>query len=179
VTLTDALSRRRSVREFAAAPLTDDEVAHLLWAAQGVTSSDGKRTAPSAGALYPLELYVVDAGGVSRYRPADHALTAVRSGDLRAALAAVAVEQDWIAIAPLVVVILGVTGRTAAKYGDRADRYVALEAGHAAQNLLLQATALGLAGVPVGAFHDADLADLLDLPDGWVPLELVPVGRPA
>jgi SagB-type dehydrogenase family enzyme len=166
--LETALSARRSIRDFSPVALTPEEFGQLLWAAQGVTSSDGKRTAPSAGGLYPLEVYALTADGMFHYLPDGHEVEVLTDDDLRAALAEAALEQEWIAEAPAVFVIVGVEARTAAKYGDRATRYVALEAGHAAQNVLLQATALGLAPtVPSVAPHRIT-------PDTWLIPNLPP-----
>jgi len=178
VSLEEALAGRRSVREFSSRSLTPDEIGQLLWAAQGETTDDGRRTAPSAGGTYPLELCAVTADGVFRYLPAGHALRLVRSGDVRADLARAAVGQAFVGQAPLVVVVAAVPSRTEARYGSRAARYVALEAGHAAQNVLLQAVALDLAAVPVGSFDDASLADLVGLAEDEMPLYLLPVGHP-
>jgi SagB-type dehydrogenase family enzyme len=178
VSLEEALAGRRSVREYSAQTLTLGEIGQLLWAAQGVTSGDGRRTAPSAGATYPLELYAVTVDGVHHYLPAEHALSLVRPGDIRADLARAAVAQAFVAEAPLVVVVAAVPARTEARYGARAARYVALEAGHAAQNLLLEAVALGLVGVPVGSFDDEAVAELVGLGDGEEPLYLLPIGHP-
>ncbi|MDH4234685.1 MAG: SagB/ThcOx family dehydrogenase [Gallionella sp.] len=180
--LEEALAQRRSTREFAPGALTLDEVSRLAWAAQGVTAPE-RRTAPSAGATYPLEVYLVAcdvgglAAGVYRYRPESHRLEAVSVGDLRVPLAAAAVDQKWISRAAMVVGFAAVFERTTARYGKRGERYVHMEAGHAAQNLLLQAAALGLGATPVGAFNDAAVARLLRLPAGEAPLYLVPVGR--
>lgn len=178
MTLEEALRLRHSVRAFTAETLTIHEVAQLLWAAQGITHGDGYRTAPSAGALYPLELYLVTGTAYARYEPVGHRLATLRQGDLRRALARAAGGQSAVGTAPAVFVIAGVRERTAAKYGTRAERYVVLEAGHAAENLLLEATALGLGGVPVGAFDDASVRRVLDLPAGRTPLYLLPVGHP-
>jgi SagB-type dehydrogenase family enzyme len=175
--LEQALRRRRSIREYTSRPLSAREIGQLLWAAQGVTSSEGFRTAPSAGALYPLEVYVATAQGFYHYEPTGHRLTQRSSRDLRPALQRAA-HQDPVGRAPAVFVIAGVYTRTAAKYGERAERYVVLEAGHAAQNLLLEAVALGLGAVPVGAFDDAGVQQALDLPSGYQPLYLIPVGHP-
>jgi SagB-type dehydrogenase family enzyme len=176
--LEATLAGRRSVREFRSERLNESEVAQLLWAAQGVTSSLGLRAAPSAGALYPLELYVVTAEGTSRYDPHDHALEVISAEDLRARVQRAALRQEPVGAAPAVFMIAGVFERTAAKYGRRAPRYVHMEAGHAAQNLLLQAEALGLGGVPIGAFDDDAVAEALSLPDDHAPLYLIPVGHP-
>jgi SagB-type dehydrogenase family enzyme len=182
--LNEALAARRSTRSFSARALPLDSVSQLLWAAQGVTHPDGLRTAPSAGALYPLELYLLAgavqdlAPGIYRYRPAEHRLQPTVNGDLRAELAAAALGQDWIRQAPAALVIAGVYERTGRKYGARAQRYVHIETGHAAQNVLLQAVALGLGGTAVGAFDDRALQRLLQLPADQQPLLVVPLGVP-
>ena len=179
LSLEEALARRRSVRSFSPRALTAAEVGQLLWAAQGVTDEQGRRTAPSAGATYPLEVYAVTPEGVSRYLPGEHALRPVRAGDVRPELGAAALGQESVASAPLVVVISGVVARMAARYGSRADRYVWLEAGHAAQNVLLQAVALDLGAVPIGAFDDDRVRAVVGAPADEAPLYLVPVGHPA
>ncbi len=179
VSLEEALSRRRSVREFAAKPLPEASLSQLLWAAQGITHPDGLRTAPSAGALYPLEVYVATAIGFYHYNPQRHELERRSSSDLRPALARAALEQESIRQAGSVIVFAAVVERTARKYGPaRAPRYVFIEVGHAAQNVLLQATALGLGAVPVGAFHDAEVQRALSLPKDEEPVYLVPIGYP-
>jgi len=180
MSLTEALSRRRSVRDFRDDPLTAEQIGQLLWAAQGITEPGrGLRTAPSAGALYPLQVYVVKSDGAFRYEPESHALTALTPRDLRRSLAEAALNQASVAAAPVDFLISGDYSVTAAKYGPRAERYVHLEAGHAAQNLLLQATALGLGAVPVGAFRDDAVAKVLGLPQAETPLYVIPVGHPA
>ena len=179
LSLEEALASRRSVRGFTGAELTSGEIGQLLWSAQGVTDAAGHRTAPSAGALYPLELDVVTADGLARYEPDGHRLAFRSLVDLRPALRLAALDQAAVEEAPVVIVISGVVERTAARYGvERAERYVALEAGHAAQNVLLEAVSLGLGAVPMGAFADQAVRQVLDLPDGESPLYLIPVGRP-
>jgi SagB-type dehydrogenase family enzyme len=179
ISLEEALQARRSIRSFTAAALTRAEIGQLLWAAQGVTDADGHRTAPSAGALYPLELDVVTADGLARYVPDGHRLARRGPADLRPALRQAALDQPAVGEAPLVIVISGVVERTAARYGaERAERYVALEAGHAAQNILLESVSLGLGAVPVGAFDDAAVRRVLALADGEAPLYLIVVGHP-
>lgn len=177
VSLERSLLQRGSTREFSDRTLTDAELGQLLWAAQG-ERADG-RNAPSAGGLHPLELYVVDAGGIAHYRPARHELARVSDVDVRANLASAALDQRAFHTAPAVVVVAGVTERMAVKYGTRAERYVLIEVGHAAQNLLLQAAVLGLGAVPTGAFRDGEVADLLGLDDGTQPWYLIPIGHPA
>ncbi|MHC5011935.1 MAG: SagB/ThcOx family dehydrogenase [Planctomycetota bacterium] len=177
VSLEEALQRRASLRTLRTDPLSREQIAQLLWAAQG-TNRPGRRTAPSAGALYPLELYVVTARGVSRYDPTGHRLLPHREGDRRAALYGAALNQDPLREAPAVFVIAGVYERTQRKYGARAARYVHMEVGHAGQNLLLQAAAMGLACVPIGAFDDGRVHRVLELPGRHQPLYLIPVGYP-
>jgi SagB-type dehydrogenase family enzyme len=179
VALEETLYRRRSVREFSARPLTEQQIGQLLWAAQGITSSDGLRTAPSAGALYGLEIYVVTSAGFYHYAPEGHQLERRSEDDLRPALCRAALDQESILGAGAVFVISAVYARIAAKYGkERGVRYAHLEAGHAAQNLLLQAVALGLGGVSVGAFRDEQVQNVLSLPADQSPLYLIPIGVP-
>lgn len=177
ISLEETLAQRRSVREFSDDPLTIEEIGQLMWAAQGITSPAGQRTAPSAGALYPLEVYVVLRDGVYHYEPAEHQLRLRLRGDARQALFVAALEQGAVASAPVNIVIAAVYARTSVKYGDRTARYVALEAGHAAQNILLQAVALNLGAVPIGAFYDDQVKVALNLPSDHEPLYVIPVGR--
>jgi SagB-type dehydrogenase family enzyme len=178
LSLEQAIARRRSVRSFTDQGLTDAELSQLLWAAQGITDPRGFRAAPSAGALYPLELYVVSTFGFYHYQAHGHRLELLTEEDLRLAVWKVGLEQNALRDAPVVFLISAVFQRTAAKYGARAERYVYLEAGHAAQNLLLQAVALGLGAVPIGAFYDDELQVALSLPVDHKPLYLIPVGHP-
>ena len=177
--LAEALARRRSVRDFLDRPLSQERVARLAWAAQGITDpTRGFRTAPSAGALYPIELYVVTADGVSRYLPRTHAFEAVDVGDKREALAKAAVNQTWVARAPATFVVTAVYERTTKKYGQRGVRYATIEVGHVCQNISLQAFALGLGSVSVGAFHDHEVQRIIGAPKHHRPLCLVCVGYP-
>ena len=179
LSLEETLLLRRSMREYRDQPLDLAEISQLLWAAQGITNPAGYRTAPSAGALYPLEIYIVTEAGVFHYLPTDHALHAVLEGDFRKSLHISALSQEAILNAPLVLIVTAVYERTQAKYGARrSPRYVHLEAGHAAQNVLLQAVSLGLGAVPIGAFHDEDVQAVLMLPEDHQPLYLIPVGYP-
>ncbi len=184
VSVERALAARRSLRRFAREPLPLAAASLLLWAAQGVTDRDGHRTAPSAGALYPLETYLVAgavsglAPGVYRYDPRRHRLALAKPGDPRQDVARAALDQDWVGEAPAILAIAGVYRRTERKYRRRAPRYVHMEVGHAAQNVYLQAEALGLGTTVVGAFRDEELARALGLPERTVPLALLPVGRP-
>lgn len=175
VSLEAVILKRRSVRDFSDVPVSTEDLSQILWAAQGVT--DGYfRTAPSAGALYPIEVYVVMGAGVYRYMPDGHFIEQIKSGDLRLELASAALGQGFIADAPLILVIAAVFERTASKYGERGARYVYAEAGHVAQNVCLQATALGLSTVPVGAFYDKKLQLALGLLADHRPIYIMPIG---
>jgi SagB-type dehydrogenase family enzyme len=178
VSLEAAIAARRSVREFTAEALSLGEISQLLWAAQGITDPRGLRAAPSAGALYPLELYVSTADGSYHYVPHQHSLEVVGEEDRRSHLWDAGLRQGALQQAPAIFVVTGVYQRTEAKYGDRAERYVKLEAGHAAENILLQAVALELGAVPIGAFSDDQVQAALELPADHQPLYLTPVGHP-
>lgn len=178
-----ALLTRRSVREYKDEPLRPNEVSQLLWAAQGITDRGrGFRTAPSAGALYPLEIYAVIGNvrglepGVYKYRPHQHELERVRKGDVRAKLSAAALEQTWIGQGAIVIVFSAVYERATRKYGDRGIRYVYIEVGHAAQSLCLQAASLNLGAGVVGAFRDKQVKKILNARESEQPLYIVPVG---
>jgi len=180
MSLEETLAKRRSVRSFKTDPLTTEQIAQLSWSAQGISDAKrGYRTCPSAGATYPLELYVVTPAGVDHYHPKDHALRRHLDGDVRGALREAALGQGFVGSAPATFVIAGVRARTERRYARRAERYVIMEVGHAGQNLLLQAVALNLAAVPVGAFRDEDVAKALNLPKDHAPLYLIPVGAAA
>jgi len=179
ISLEEALTQRRSVRSFTDEELTLEEISQLLWAAQGTTADWAGRTAPSAGALYPLEVYVATANGLYRYVPQGHKVVIEsHDDDLRPKLWEAGLKQDAIREAPAVFVITAVYERTAEKYGGRAERYVKLEAGHACQNILLQAVALDLGAVPIGAFYDDQVQAALSLPPDHEPLYIIPVGHP-
>jgi len=180
VSVEEAINGRLSVRTFADEPVSLADLSQILWAAQGKTKSGG-RAAPSAGALYPIELFVATGrvtgapAGLYRYRPASHELQVVRIEDVRPALSDAALSQDWVADAAAVIVIGAVPGRTESKYGGRAERYVHIEVGAVAENIYLQTGALGLGTVFVGAFSDDDVAGIVDASD-VEPFGLMPIG---
>ena len=176
VPLETAILERRSVRSFSDRELTIEQIAQLLWAAQGITDKKGYRAVPSAGALYPLELYVVKKDGLFQYIPAGHRLNKLSGKDLRPQLQSAALHQSSIGRAPVSIVISAVYERVTSKYGKRGVRYTDIEAGHAAQNIHLEAVALGLASVPIGAFDDLSVAKVLSLPTDEIPLYIIPVG---
>jgi len=177
ISLEKAIGKRRSRRAFRPDPPPVATIGQLLWAGQGVTSPDGKRAAPSAGALYPLELYVVTPDQVMHYLPDGHRAETRAVSDLRPGLKATAVNQSTISAAPVVIVVAAIPSRLSHRYGDQAEPFVQFEVGHAAQNILLQAAALGLAAVPVGSLDPSRAADTLALPSDQTVLYLIPVGH--
>jgi SagB-type dehydrogenase family enzyme len=183
ISVEKALFLRRSVRNYAAKPLALAELSQLLWAAQGFSTPKGLRTTPSAGALYPLEIYVVAgnvnglASGVYKFDCLRHVLVKTGASDIRAELFDAALRQGSIKNAPLVMVICAVYQRVIAKYGDRGIRYADMEAGHAAQNVYLQAESLGLGTVAIGAFHDSSVSRIVNLEDTEHCLYLMPIGK--
>lgn len=183
MSVEQALGSRRSIRQFTSEELTLEEVSQLLWAAQGISDADGKRTSPSAGATYPLEIYLVAErvvgleAGVYRFLPDNHSLVAVDSGEKGLALAEASLGQSFIAQAAANVVMAAVYQRTTGRYGERGEMYVHMEAGHAAQNVYLQCESLGLGTVVVGAFSEGPVKDVLGLPAEEIPLYIIPIGR--
>ncbi len=181
--LETLLARRRSERDFADPPIELADLAQLLWAGLGVNRPSGERTIASAGALYPLELYVMAgavrslAPGVYWYDAERHAVVPIDDRDSRQELARAAVGQNWIGQAPAVLAAAAYE-RSTGKYGDRGVRYTCMEVGLLAHSVYLQAAALGLGTTFVGAFDDTRVADILHLPDEARPLALLPVGTP-
>ncbi|MDD5382092.1 MAG: SagB/ThcOx family dehydrogenase [Candidatus Margulisbacteria bacterium] len=177
VSLEQCLYYRRSERSFEDKELSLEQISQLLWAAQGITdSSFGGRTAPSAGSLYPVSLYVVKKDGVFRYLPDSHRLVEISNEDKRPALLRASLGQSYIREAPVDIIVAANFAITQAKYGNRAFRYVCMEVGHVAENIQLQAVALGLVSVPVGAFWDDVIRTTLNIPDTQDPLYIIPVG---
>lgn len=178
-----ALLKRRSIREYKDEPLLLTEVSQLLWAAQGITDLSGFRTAPSAGALYPLVVYVVIgnvegvAKGIYKYMPQEHELVKIRDEDVRAELTRDALRQTWVNDGSIVIVFSAVYEQTTQKYGDRGIRYVQMEVGHAAQNVYLQAVSLNLGTAVIGAFKEDEVKKILNMSDKEHPLYVMPAGR--
>ena len=178
-----ALRERRSVREFKRQPLSIAEISQVLWAAQGITGSGGVRTAPSAGALYPLELYLVAGNveglteGVYKYRPDGHELIRAFEGDKRIELSRAALGQTSVRDAAAVLLLTAVYERSTARYGERGIRYVHIEIGHVGQNVCLQAVALKLGAVVIGAFDDSQVKRIANLMPKEEPLYLIAIGR--
>jgi SagB-type dehydrogenase family enzyme len=193
MSVEEAIAQRRSVRNYTDEPLSLQDLSQLLWAAQGITDPVQKlRAAPSAGATYPLEVYVVVGTdgvtelteGVYRYDPFEHKLENILEGDIRSDLADAALGQIWIREAPVNIVIATDYVSTAQRYEphwgiERVHRFVHMEAGHVGQNLYLQAEARGLGMVVVGAFYDGQVQTLLGLPANKTPLYIIPIGHPA
>jgi len=185
MTVEEAISKRRCVRDFKEGALTLGELGQLLWAVQGCTGAGCLRAAPSAGATYPLEVFaVVGAGGVEglkagvyRYIPDSHEITLHLEGDARQQLSAAALGQDWVLLAPVSLVFTADFSRTTDRYGQRGMRYVHMEVGHAGENLFLQAGSLGLGTVAVGAFTDKSAAEALAIGKPLEVLYIMPVGR--
>jgi SagB-type dehydrogenase family enzyme len=185
VSVERSIKERRTIRAFRPDSLSMAQLSQLLWAAQGVTDGRrGFRTAPSGGALYPLDVYaVVGGGGVEGlgpglylYRPASHSLKFISKGDRRSEVARAALSQMWIARAPVIFVITAEYERITRKYGDRGVQYAHIEVGHVGQNIFLQAGALGLAAGIVGAFRDASVVEAIKAPKEHEPLIIIPVG---
>jgi len=183
MTVEAALWARRSIRELKSDALTLADAAQLLWAAQGKNRPDGHRTAPSAMAVYPLEIYLVAgsveglAPGVYRYRSATHDLVLAQAGDRRAELtAAPGRPPAWAAGAPMLVVFAAAWDRASRRFGARTERFAAMEVGFAAQNLYLQATALGLGTTFMASYNDSAMARVLAAEER--PMGVMPVGKP-
>jgi|UniRef100_A0A7C4APV4 SagB-type dehydrogenase family enzyme len=185
-----AMAKKKSVRAFSAEGLSQSQVSQLLWSANGDLPVDAVASAttkvlPSAGGLYPLEVFLLTGAntvegipaGVYKYNPATHTLSLVAAGDSRQALAQAAFSQTWLARAPAILVIGAVFARTTAKYGNRGIQYVFMEAGNSNQNIYLEAEALGLKTATVGAFHEAQVSSVLNLPADVTPLLLMGVGK--
>lgn len=177
VSLEETISQRRSKRRYRSQELTLEQISQLLWSAQGITAGQARfRAAPSAGALYPMEIYLLNEDGLFHYVPEGHKLEQVLEQDLRRKLAVASLGQSFVAQAPVDIVIAAVYDRITSRYGQRGRRYTDIEAGHIAQNIHLQAVALGLGSVPVGAFDDEQVRGLLKLPAEEQPLYIIPVG---
>lgn len=183
ISLEKCLSGRRSIRTFSDTSVSLQHLSQILWAAQGITSPYGYRTAPSAGALYPLELYAIIGSvenlpiGVYQYKPAGHELRQKIDTDIRQQLTRAAFGQNAILKSAVSLAISAIYKRTTSKYGQRGIRYVHMDAGHAAQNICLQAYALDLGTVPIGAFQDEEVRRIMQLQNDETPLYILPVGN--
>ena len=195
ISLEEVIAKRRSIRKYRTEPLTLFQLSQVLWAAQGITGTGKHRTAPSAGATYPLEIFAFVGkkgviaseakqpkeelqAGIYHYDVDSHSLVLHQPGDLRKELARAALDQGFIANAPLDIVICALYPRTSYRYGRRGERYVHMELGHVGENIHLQAVALGLATVEVGAFDDEEVRKVLGLEEQIKPLYIMPIGNP-
>ena len=184
VTVEQTIKNRRSIREYSQEPIELADLSQLLWAAQGVTCEGGYRSAPSAGATYPLETYVAVfnvenlENGIYKYGCIDHSVGSFKSGDFAGELCEACFNQPCVKNATACIIFTAVESRTTKKYGPKANVYVAMEAGHAAQNVYLQAAALELGVVAVGGFDSNKLAKVLGLSGEEKPLYLLAVGKP-
>jgi SagB-type dehydrogenase family enzyme len=181
--LEETILKRRSVRDFLKKPLSLEDVSQLLWSAQGITDKQkGRRTAPSAGALYPLEIYIAAGNisgleqGIYKYKPTANELIKIAEGDYRKDLSKYSAQPKAIQTAPLTIVFSAVYERTSVKYGSRAERYVHIETGHASQNVCLQVISLGLSTVTIGAFQDEQVKKTMQMQENEEPLYIMPVG---
>ncbi len=185
MSLEETIARRRSVREYKGEPLSLSQLSQVLWAAQGLTDTRGLRAVPSAGATYPLEVFIlIGRGGVEglepgmyHYNVANHSLNLYKEGDQRRELAIAALDQEFIAQVPVDIVICAIYERTSRYYGPRGERYVHMDLGHAGENVSLQAVALGLATVMVGAFDDEQVSAVMGLAKEVKPLYIIPLGK--
>ncbi len=183
VSLEEALSLRRSVRQYSETPLTLEDISQLLWSAQGVTDERGFRTAPSAGATFPLEMYFVvnhseDLDkGIYHYYPDSHSIYLVREGDFGSDVQSACMGQSSVGDASVIFIFGAVFERTMDRYGERGKRYVYNEIGHASQNLHLQAAALDLGTVVIGAYSDEEIEKILNLGQDVNVLYVMPVGK--
>jgi SagB-type dehydrogenase family enzyme len=185
VSLEKVIKERRTTRDFREKTLSLSHLSQLLWAAQGITDPTmGRRSTPSGGALYPLDIYVLvgengvekmDAG-VYHYLPKEHSVSMISKGDRRREISTVSLSQMWMAKAPVIFIITAEYKRITGKYGERGVRYALIEVGHAGQNLFLEAEALGLGAGIVGAFSDPEVSRVAGLPSKHEPILLMPVG---
>ena len=179
MSLEEAIQKRKSVRKYSPKELTVEQVAQILWAANGAnprTKNFIARNVPSAGGVFPMTVYLLDKNGVYRYQPLNHSLALVKEGDKRKELTEAAFGQGFIKQVPVNLVITADVAKCAQRYGERAQRYTDIEAGHIGQNVSLQAVSLGLGTVMVGAFNDEAVKDVLAIPANESPLYIIPVG---
>jgi SagB-type dehydrogenase family enzyme len=179
ISIEETLNKRRSVRDYKRGRLSLEQVSQLLWAASGKNLY--RRTAPSAGATYPLEIYLV-VGEVEGLEPAiyhysfsKHSLEMTKEEDVRNRLSRAALGQEMIEEAPINIIIAAEHDRTTGHYGQRGNRYVYMEVGHVGQNISLQAIALSLGTVMIGAFRDKEIKEILGIKEE--PLYIIPVGK--
>ncbi len=183
ISVEEALFRRRSIRSYSDKGLTTEEISQILWSAQGITDISGKRTAPSAGALYPLEVYIfIRKGegiksGLYNYNPEGHKLSIVSNEDISENLAKAALNQSFIKEASAALIVSAFFKKTTDRYGERGIQYVYIEAGHLSQNVYLQAESLNLLTVAVGAFNEEDIKEIVKMEEKETPIYIMPIGK--
>lgn len=185
VSVEKAIKQRRTIRDFQERTLSLNHLAQLLWSAQGITDlTKGRRAAPSGGALYPLDIYILIGengvekmeAGIYHYLPKEHSMSMILKGDRRWEISSASSSQVWMAKAPVIIIITAEYRRITGKYGERGIRYALIEVGHVGQNVFLQAEALGLGAGIVGAFNDSEVSKVAGLPAEHEPLLMMPVG---
>lgn len=179
VSLEEALAKQRSVRQFTGEPLKLAEIGQLAWAGQGIIEPQkGLRTAPSAAAIYPIELYFATQNGLFVYQPQGHGLEQIFEQDIRGILAATTSMQDTAIKAGCDIIVAGSARRLSAQFREDARKYMLLEAGHIAQNIQLQAVCLDLGSVTIGSFNTKDVSKICKLPKELEPIYIICVGYP-
>lgn len=186
LSVEEAIARRRSIRRFKNNSLSIEQLSQILWASQGLTDPERYRAVPSAGATYPLEIFIIIGegaignmeAGIYHYDVSSHSLNLHREGDFRTDLAQAALSQGFIRVAPIDVIVCALYPRTSYRYGKRGERYVHMEVGHVGQNVHLQTIALGLGTVMVGSFDDEEVRKVLNIEEAIKPLYIIPVGKP-
>ncbi len=184
--LYQAVLKRRSHRSWINRAVELEKISTILWAAQGITEPRRRfRAAPSAGATFPLETYLVVRNvlglgqGIYHYIPYNHELELLKKGDYSRELEIACLGQSWVGSAAANIVLTAVFERTTSYYGRRGIGYVYIEVGHAGQNIYLMAEALSLGTVAIGAFHDEDVARVIGIDiNRERPLYVMPIGYP-
>ena len=186
ISVEEAIFKRKSIRMFKTEPLSLLQLSQILWASQGITYATGHRAVPSAGATFPLEIFILVGentveslkSAIYHYEVNSHSLSLHREGDFRQTLCEAALDQHFIATSPVSMVVCALFSRTTSRYGRRGERYIHMEAGHLGQNISLQAIAIDLATVMVGAFHDEEVSMVLKTEPQIKPLYIIPIGKP-
>ena len=181
--IEEALFKKRSIAKYKNVPITCSDLSQVLWASQGIAESKDPKKSPSTEALFPLEVYAIIANvigipaGIYQYRPHTNELVRIAAGDMRNEIAKAALGRKSVRTAPAVIVVSAVYVRTTSKLGEKGIRYAHMEAGHAAQNISLQAVALNLGSVMIGSFHESDLKKIMHMDDREQPMYIIPVGK--
>jgi SagB-type dehydrogenase family enzyme len=180
VSVEEAISKRRSIRNFKENDLSLNEISQILWSAQGITKKTSYlnlRAAPSAGAIYPITVFLIKKDGVFEYLVEKHSIKLISQKDIREKIAEASFNQNFISKAPISLILCANYSKITQKYGKRGIRYADIEVGHIAENIHLQAVSLELGSVPVGAFDDEKISEILSLPKDLKPVYIIPIGR--